>query len=119
MAPKLDLDEKKIELLLRAALLDDAANTGERLAALLADIGADEDNDAWVCLDSDLWPEDKEPSQAMTVAKLLGVELEQVVTATTMPFHWPGLAHETNSTAEYVSVLLDAYAGRCLDLRRQ
>lgn len=119
MAPKLDLDEKKIELLLRAALLDDAANTGERLAALLADIHVDEDNDAWVSLDSDLWPEDKEPSQAMAVAKLLGVELEQELTGMTLPFHWPGLAPKTNSTAEYVSVLLDAYAGRPLDLRRQ
>lgn len=119
MKPKLDLDNKKTELLIRAALLDEAANTGERLGALLADISTDEDNDVSVCLDLDLWPENKEPSQAIAVAKLLGLDLEQVVTDTTTPFHWPGLAHKTNSTLEYVSVLLDAYAGRRLDLRRQ
>jgi len=78
----------------------------------LAEIGADENNDVWVTLDSDLWPEDKEPEQAMAVARILGVELELSGTYMTMPFHWPGLAQETNSTAEYASVLLDAYAGR-------
>ncbi len=119
MAPMLDLNTKNIELLIRAALLDDVTNTGERLAALLADISTDGDGDAWVTLDSDLWPEDKEPTQAMAVAGILGVELEQVGTEMTMPFHWPRLAQETSSTAEYVSVLLDAYAGRKINLRRQ
>lgn len=119
MAPKIDLNGKKIELLIRSALLDDAANPGERLAALLADIDADEKNDVWVTLDMDLWPEGKKPSQAMAVAKLLGVEFEYDGTEMTLPFHWPDLAHETTSTVEYVSVILDAYAGRRLDLRRQ
>lgn len=119
MPPKMELDNRKIELLLRAALLDDASNIGERLGALLAEINVDEDGDAWVTLDEDLWPEDKEPEQAMSVAKVLGIELELEGTSMTAPFHWPGLAEHTSSTAEYVSILLDAYAGRNVDLRRQ
>lgn len=119
MKPKLELDQKKTELLLRAALLDDAVNMGERLGALLAEINVDEDGDAWITLDEDLWPGDKDPEQAMSVAAVLGIELELEATAMTSPFHWPGLAEHTSSTAEYVSILLDAYAGRNVDLRRQ
>ncbi|MCU0826932.1 MAG: hypothetical protein MUE52_05890 [Tabrizicola sp.] len=119
MPPKFELDQKKTELLLRAALLDDAANIGERLGALLADINVDEEGDAWITLDEDLWPGEKDPEQAMSVAKLLGIELEVDATAMTFPFHWPGLAEHTSSTAEYVSILLDAYGGRTVDLRRQ
>lgn len=119
MKPKLELDHKKTELLLRAALLDDAANMGERLGALLADISVDEEGDAWITLDEDLWPGEKEPEQAMSVASVLGIELELEGTDMTAPFHWPGLAEHTSSTAEYVSILLDAYAGRNVDLRRQ
>lgn len=107
--PTLELNEKKVELLLRMALLDDAANPGERLGALLADIGVDEDNDADVCLDEDLWPEGKDPEQALKVAELLGIELELTITTGTAPFHWPGLAHHTESTVDYVSALLAAY----------
>jgi hypothetical protein len=109
MEPKLNLNAMKIELLLRTALLDDAANPGERMGALLAHISVDDDNDAWISLDEDLWPENKEPLQAMAVAKLLGIELELLVTCMTFPFHWPGLAEHTNGTSEYVRVLLDAY----------
>ena len=119
MEAKLELDETKIALLIRSALLDDASNSAERLGALLADIGVDDDGDAWLSLDEDFWPEDKEPVQAMSVAKLLGIELEQTMTSGKPPFHWPALAEETNSTVEYVSILLDAYAGRGIDLRRQ
>ena len=119
MEAKLELDEKKIELLIRSALIDDATNAAERLGALLAEIGVDEDGDVWVSFEGDYWPEDKDPVQAMAVAKLLGIELEQTLTIGTPPFHWPALAGQTNSTAEYVSVLLDAYAGRGIDLRRQ
>lgn len=116
---KIELDASKIELLLRAALLDDAANTSERFGALLAEISVDDDGDACVCLAVDFWPEEKEPKQIASVAKLLGIEVELAASDGEPPFHWPGLAQETQSTAEYVSILLDAYAGRNVDLRRQ
>lgn len=45
---------------MRTALLDDASNVGERLAALIAYIKVDDDGDEWRTLDMDLWPEDKE-----------------------------------------------------------
>ena len=109
MEPKLNLNAMKIELLLRTALLDDAETPGQRLAALLAEIIVDEDNDAWIALDEFLWPEEKDISQAMAVAELLGIELDQAISTGTLPFHWPDLAHHTNSTSEYVRVLLDAY----------
>lgn len=107
--PTLELNETKIELLLRMALLDDATNPGERMGALLAVIVVDEDNDADVCLDEDLWPEGKDPEQALKVAELLGIELELTITTGTAPFHWPGLGHHTESTADYVSALLASY----------
>jgi hypothetical protein len=42
--PKLDLTEEKILLLIRSALLDDAANVSERLGALEAGISVDDDD---------------------------------------------------------------------------
>jgi hypothetical protein len=119
MKPVFELDARKVELLIRGALLDDAVNAGERLGALLADVNLDDDGDVSVCLDAELWPEDKTASQAVAVAELLSIDLEQTVTDMTAPFHWPALASETTSMVEYVSVLLDAYAGRTVDLRRQ
>jgi len=119
MKPKIELDDKKIELLLRSALLDDATNVGERLGALLADISVDDDGDALITFEEDYWPEEKEPTEAMSVASVLGIELQLEVGSGTPPFHWPRIAEELSSTAEYVSVLLDAYAGRKLDFRRQ
>ncbi|WP_297834338.1 hypothetical protein [uncultured Roseibium sp.] len=107
--PTLVLNEKKIELLIRLALIDDAENPGERMGALWAEIGVDEDNDAYVVLDEDLWPEGKAPVQALKVAKLLGIELDLAITTFTAPFHWPGLAHHTESTVSYVSALLAEY----------
>ena len=56
MALVMDMDAQKAELLLRSALLDDASNIGERLAALSADIRVDYDGEAWITLDMDLWP---------------------------------------------------------------
>ena len=108
--PSLDLNASKIELLIRTALLDDAKNTGERMAVLLAEIGVDEDRDAYVVLDEDLWPEGKEPVQAIKVADLLGIDLELFITSGSAPFHWPALAEATDLSAEYVSILLDAYS---------
>lgn len=107
--PKLTLDENSISKLLRTALLEDAATPAERLGALIAEIYVDEDGDACIVLDEDLWPEAKEPEEAMAVAMLLGAELELSVTCMTFPFAWPGLGHATTNTREYVRLLLEAY----------
>lgn len=114
---KLELNKKNISLLIRSALLDDATNTSERLAALLVDISVDEDNDVWITFDEDLWPEDKEPIQALAVAELLGIEVNQEITSMTSPFAWPGLGEMTSSTREYTEMLLDAYAEHGASLR--
>ena len=107
--PTLTLDEDSISKLLRTALLEDAATPAERLGALIAEIYVDEDGDACIVLDEDLWPESKEPEEAIAVAELLGAELELNVTCMTFPFAWPGLGHATTSTREYVRLLLEAY----------
>ena len=107
--PALRLNEDSISLFLRTALLEDATTPGERLGALLAEISVDDDGDAWITLDEDLWPEFKEPEEAIAVAELLGLDLELAVTCMTSPFAWPDLGHVTNSTREYVKTLLDAY----------
>lgn len=109
---KLELNEKNISLLIRSALLEDATNTSERLGALLAEISVDDENDAWVVFDEDLWPEDKDPIQALAVADLLGVELDLALTCMTAPFAWPSLGELTSSTYEYTKMLLDAYANQ-------
>ena len=103
------LNEDSISKLLRTALLEDAATPAERLGALIAEIYVDEDGDACIVLDEDLWPETKEPNEAMGVAELLGAELDLSVTCMTSPFAWPGLGHATTSTREYVRLLLEAY----------
>lgn len=108
--PKLNLNEENITLLLRTALLEDAANPSERIGALLAEIYVDEEGDTSIVLDEDLWPEDKDPEAAIAVAKMLGAELDLAVTSMTFPFAWPDLGHVTTSTREYVQMLLDAYA---------
>ena len=76
MALTMDMDSKKAELLLRAALLDDATNIGERLAALSADISVDDDGGAFITLDMDLWPEDKDSPEAEAIAKMLWLEID-------------------------------------------
>jgi hypothetical protein len=107
---KLEMDDRKIALLMRSALIEDASNTSERLGALLAEIIVDEENDVWIVLDQDLWPEDKEPVQAFAVAELLDVEVDLAITCMTAPFAWSGLGEMTSSTREYMQMLLDAYA---------
>ncbi|WP_246647155.1 hypothetical protein [Rhizobium laguerreae] len=57
--PKLELNEEKITLLIRSALLDDATNISEKLGALQARISVDDENDVWISLEDDLWPHDK------------------------------------------------------------
>ncbi|MBL4807706.1 MAG: hypothetical protein JKY31_10510 [Rhodobacteraceae bacterium] len=109
---KLELNEKNITLLIRSALLEDATNTSERLGALLAAISVDEENDVSIVFDEDLWPEGKDPIQALAVADLLGIEIDQALTCMTAPFAWPGLGEYTSSTHEYTKMLLDAYANQ-------
>lgn len=107
--PTLTLDEDSISLLLRTALLEDASAPGERLGALLAEICVDDEGDACIVLDEDLWPDFKDPVAALAVAEMLGVELELNGTCMSFPFAWPGLGHATTSTREYVRMLLDAH----------
>lgn len=107
--PTLALNEGSISLLLRNALLEDAATPAERLGAQLAEIYVDDEGDACIVLDEDLWPESKEPEEAIAVADALGAELELNATCMTFPFAWPGLGHVTTSTREYVQLLLEAY----------
>jgi hypothetical protein len=107
--PKLDLNEEKIALLIRSALLDDAANISERLGALQAVINVDVEIGVWISLEEDLWPEDKDPLQAIAVAELLGVEIEFETMWHTIPFAWPGLGEMTSNTSEYTQMMLNAY----------
>jgi len=112
MALTMDMDSNRAELLLRAALLDDASNVGERLAALSAEIRVSDDGDAWISLDMDLWPEDKNAPEAETIAKMLWLEIDWSVSAGTFPFAWPGLGEHSDKTANYFKMVLDAYGGQ-------
>ncbi|TAU87705.1 hypothetical protein ELI41_03480 [Rhizobium leguminosarum] len=107
--PKLDLNEEKIILLIRSALLDDATNISEKLGALQAEISVDDENGVWIALEEDLWPAGKEPVQALAVAELLGLEVELESSWSTIPFAWPGLGEIASSTSEYTQMMLDAY----------
>ncbi len=111
MALTMNMDSTKAELLLRAALLDDATNVAERLAALSADISVDDDGDAWISLDMDLWPEEKESPEVETIAKMLWLEIEWSSTAGTFPFAWPALAEHSEKTTTYFKMVLDSYGG--------
>lgn len=114
MTLTMDMDARKAELLLRAALLDDASNVGERLAALSADIKVDDDGDAWITLDMDLWPEEKVSPEAEAIAKMLWLELDWSVTDGTFPFAWPGIGAHFDKTTTYFKTVLDAYGGQSL-----
>lgn len=107
--PTLTLGEDNISLFLRTALLEDAVTPAERIGAQLAEIYVDEDGDACIVLDEDLWPESKDPEAAIAVAEVLGVELELNATCMTFPFAWPSLGHAITSTRDYVQMLLDAH----------
>lgn len=116
--PTLTLNEETISMLLRTALLEDAATPAERLGALLAEIFVDDEGDSCIVLDEDLWPDFKEPEAALSVAEALGVELEISATCMSFPFAWPGLGHVTTSTREYVQLLLEAHEKQGV-IRRQ
>ncbi|TIP14306.1 hypothetical protein [Mesorhizobium sp.] len=107
--PKLELSAGQIDLLIRSALLDDATTVSERLGALQAEINVDQENGLWITLEVDLWPEDKEPVQALAVAKLLGLEVELECALFGAPFAWPGLGEVASNTTEYTAMMLDAY----------
>lgn len=108
--PRLDLNEEKIILLIRSALLDDATNISEKLGALQAEISVNDENGVWIALEEDLWPVGKDPVQALAVAELLGLEVELESNWSTIPFAWPGLGEIASSTSEYTQMMLNAYA---------
>ncbi len=91
-------------------LLDDATNVNERLAALGADISVD--GDAWIALDMDLWPEDKDAPEAEAIAKMLWLEVDWSSTTGTFPFAWPGVGEYTDKTTTYFEMVLNAYGGQ-------
>ncbi|KQB95533.1 hypothetical protein AL073_14960 [Loktanella sp. 1ANDIMAR09] len=112
MALTMNMDSAKAELLLRAALLEDASNVAERLAALSAEISVDDDGEAWISLDMDLWPEGKDSPEAEAIGKMLWLEIEWSSTSGTFPFAWPGLGEHVDKTKDYFRMVLDAYGGQ-------
>ena len=77
---------------------------------MLAQISLIDKEVVYITFDEYLWPEGKEPIQALAVAELLGVEVEQEISLFTAPFAWPELGELTSSTREYTKMLLDAYS---------
>ncbi|WP_245584712.1 hypothetical protein [Salipiger mucosus] len=110
--PRFDLNEDQVTHLIRSALFEDAASASERMGASLAEIWVDDDLDVVVSLEDHYWPEDKEPTAAIKVAALLGIEIELEVTWSDPLFAWPGLGTMTQSTAEYTRMMLDAYRSK-------
>ena len=107
--PKLDLDKDQVTHLIRTALFEDATNASERMGASLAEIWVDDDLDVVVSFETHYWPEDKEPSAAIEVAALLGINIDLEVVWSDPLFAWPGLGTTTQSTVEYTRLMLDAY----------
>lgn len=106
---QLDLSKDQVTHLIRAALFEDATNASERMGAGLAEIRVDEDLDVVVSFEDHYWPEEKEPTAAIEVAAVLGIEMELEVMWSDTLFAWPGLGTVTQSTAEYTRMMLDAY----------
>jgi hypothetical protein len=107
--PRLNLNKDQVTHLIRAALFEDATNASERMGASLAEIWVDDELDVFVSFEDHYWPEDKEPTAAIEVAALLGIEIEQDVVWSDPLFAWPGLGTATQSTVEYTRLMLDAY----------
>lgn len=112
MALTMDMDAAKAELLLRSALFDDASNIAERLAALSAEISVDDDGEAWICLDMDLWPEGKDSPEAEAIGKMLWLEIDWSSTSRTFPFAWPSLGENVDKTKDYFKMVIDYYGGQ-------
>lgn len=107
--PRLDLNKDQVTHLIRAALFEDATNVSERMGASLAEIWVDDDLDVLVSFEDHYWPEEKEPTSAIEVAALLGIEIELEVSWSDPLFAWPGLGTVTQRTVEYTRMMLDAY----------
>ena len=109
LRPRLDLNKDQVTHLIRAALFEDATNASERMGASLAEIWVDDDLDVVVSFEDHYWPEEKEPTAAIEVAAVLGIEIELEVFWSDPLFAWPGLGTVTQSAAEYTRMMLDAY----------
>lgn len=109
MALTMNLDPDKVELLMRLALLDDATNVNERMGALKAEVTVMDDEEVDICLDLDLWPEDKLSPSVEALAKMLWLDIEWTATASGFPFAWPALGSMTNKTPDYLKMVLDAH----------
>lgn len=107
--PKLDLSKDQVTHLIRAALFEDATNASERIGASLAEIWVADDLDVVVSFENHYWPEEKEPTAAIEVAEVLGIEMGLEVFWSDPLFAWPGLGAVTQSTAEYTRMMLDGY----------
>jgi len=70
MRPQIEMTDEKVELLTRSALIEDAANVNERIAAVMADISI-EDDVIWATLDDDPWSDVKGATNAESFAKML------------------------------------------------
>jgi len=113
MRLQIKMTAERVALLIRSALIEDAKNVNERIAAIMADISV-EDDAIWVTLDDDLWPDAKRATNTEAFANMLLMDIEWCATSGTFPFAWPGLGEATNSTNEYFGMVLDAHAGRDL-----
>lgn len=78
-----------------------------------ADIQVDDGGNAWIALDMDLWPEDKEFPEI--IAKMLWLETTWSMIAGTFPFAWPGFGEHSEKTTTYLRMVLDAYGGQRSD----
>ena len=107
--PRLDLNKDQVNHLIRATLFEDATNASERMGASLAEIWVDDDLDVGVSFEDHYWPEEKEPTAAIELAALLGIEIDLEVYSSDPLFAWPGLGTVTQSTVEYTRMMLDAY----------
>lgn len=107
--PRFDLNKDQVTHLIRAALFEDATNASERMGASLAEIWVDDDLDVVVSFEDHYWPEEKEPTAAIEVAAVLGIEIELAVMWSDPLFAWPGIGTVTQSTAGYTRLMLDAY----------
>lgn len=114
MALAMDMDAQKAELCYERRFLDDASNVGERLGALSADIKVDDDGDAWISLDMDLWPEIKEAPEAEAIAKMLWLEIDWSMTSGTFPFAWPGIGEHAEKQQRTLKWYRTPIAGRSL-----
>lgn len=111
MLPKLEMTHDKVALLIRSALLDDAANIAERLAVLTAEIDVDED-EICISISDELWPENKQTPATDAIASSFMLTIEWAGRIGDFPFAWPGLAEHAKTTKDYVWSFMDAYAGR-------